>query len=108
MSDITSRLQEVAVTHRGLLEQHQQVFDRVERGLAQTLGQVDSALKSYHAQSNEALQAQLQTFDSHLANAVKRIGTLVEELGEGLQGLEDALDGAAQRLSSGNGRAARA
>ena len=84
------------------------MFDRVERGLAQTLGQVDSALKSYHAQSNEALQAQLQTFDSHLANAVKRIGTLVEELGEGLQGLEDALDGAAQRLSSGNGRAARA
>ncbi len=107
LPEIASGLDAIAWTHRALLEEHKEVFEYVKNGLGQTLGQVDEALRRYHMQTSEALQKELQTFDASFANAVQRIGSLVEDLAEGLQGLEDALEGTTLKLGSGNGTAGR-
>src|SRR5439155_11675115 len=85
--------------HPALLREYQTVFDRIQQGLGAVLQQLAESMQRYHEASRAALKGHLQDFDEHLGTVTRKIKGSVDELGDGLQDLMEAIDTAAAKIS---------
>jgi ABC-type transporter Mla subunit MlaD len=91
------RFQSMADANRGLLGEHQRVFNDLRTGLGAVLSTITEKIQAFQEVSSRGLTAQLREFDNHLGTATQKLGAAVDELSEVLESATDRLSGPAPR-----------
>lgn len=92
LAEANRRQQEVWQEIQGRMQQYQKLFDDVEKSAGEMLAQIGEQLRNYTASSQQTFEKLTEASNSHISNAVQRLGGSVDELREFLDDLGESLD----------------